>query len=424
LSGEVPLAGAVLDAPAVGTLPWIPVRVPLFHYQSPMVPPPEGAGEPPANLIASQSAFDQLIARISGRPLVAVDTEAASFHRYHDRVYLVQVSTRELTAVIDPLAVKDLSGLGRLLADPGTEIVLHDADYDLRILDRDYGFHATRLFDTRVAAQLLNEPGIGLAALLEKYFAVRLDKKFQRADWSRRPLSEGMLAYAAADTRHLPALRDRLRASLEERGRWPWAEEEFGLLERLRWTVPGTVEEGYRRLKGAARLRGKTLTVLRELYAWRDQVAREMDRALFRVVTNEALLAMAQAAPTSMEALRAIGGVSPDLTSRRGDQILAAVQRGLVAAPEKPAPVTRDRTPHDPEAAARLERLKEIRNRLATEVDLAPGLLCPNATLEQIAQRNPKSREELAATPGLKRWQLEVTGEEFLRALRGGTARG
>ena len=388
-----------------------------------MIPPPHGTDLLPASLIASQSAFDQLIARISEQPLVAVDTEAASFHRYHDRVYLVQVSTRELTAVIDPLAVKDLSGLGRVLVDPRTEIVLHDADYDLRILDRDYGFHATRLFDTRVAAQLLNEPGIGLAALLEKHFAVRLDKKFQRADWSRRPLSEGMLAYAAADTHYLPALRDRLRASLEERGRWPWAEEEFTLLEQLRWTAPGPVEEGYRRLKGASRLRGTTLTVLRELYAWRDQVAREMDRALFRVVTNEALLAMAQAAPTSMEDLRAIGGVSSDLITRRGDRILAAVQRGLAAPPEKPVPLTRDRTAHDPEAAARLERLKEIRNRLAAQVDLAPGLLCPNATLEQIAQRNPKNREELAATPDLKRWQLEVTGEEFLRALRGGPTR-
>jgi len=388
-----------------------------------MIPPPHGTDLLPASLIASQSAFDQLIARISEQPLVAVDTEAASFHRYHDRVYLVQVSTRELTAVIDPLAVKDLSGLGRVLVDPRTEIVLHDADYDLRILDRDYGFHATRLFDTRVAAQLLNEPGIGLAALLEKHFAVRLDKKFQRADWSRRPLSEGMLAYAAADTHYLPALRDRLRASLEERGRWPWAEEEFTLLEQLRWTASGPIEEGYRRLKGASRLRGKTLTVLRELYAWRDQVAREMDRALFRVVTNEALLAMAQAAPTSMEDLRAIGGVSSDLVTRRGDRILAAVQRGLAAPPEKPVPLMRDRTPHDPEAAARLERLKEIRNRLAAQVDLAPGLLCPNATLEQIAQRNPKTREELAATPDLKRWQLEVTGEEFLRALRGGPTR-
>jgi ribonuclease D len=148
-----------------------------------------------------------------------------------------------------------------------------------------------------------------------------------------------------------------------------------------------------------------------------------MDRALFRVVTNEALLAMAQAAPTSMEALRAIGGVSSDLIARRGDRILEAVQRGLAAPPEKPPPSTRDRTPHDPEAAARLERLKEIRNRLATQVDLAPGLLCPNATLEQIAQRNPKSREELAATPDLKRWQFEVTGDEFLRALREGPTR-
>ena len=119
-----------------------------------------------------------------------------------------------------------------MLADPAVEIVFHDADYDLRLLDREYGFRANNLFDTRIAAQLLNEPGVGLAALLEKYLGVRLDKRFQRADWSARPLSAEMLAYAASDTRHLPELRDILRPQLEARGRLDWAEEEFGLLDR------------------------------------------------------------------------------------------------------------------------------------------------------------------------------------------------
>src|SRR5919201_1473440 len=106
------------------------------------------------------------------------------------------------------------------------EIVFHDADYDLRLLHQEYGFSATNLFDTRIAAQLLNEPGVGLAALLEKYLAVRLDKRFQRADWSARPLSPEMLEYAASDTRHLPELRDLLRTRLEAKGRLDWALEE------------------------------------------------------------------------------------------------------------------------------------------------------------------------------------------------------
>src|SRR3989454_7283139 len=152
-------------------------------------------------------------------PLVAADTEAASFHRYRDRIFLIQLSSPFRTEIIDPLAVEDLSPVGRLLADAKVEKIFHDADYDLRILDRDYGFRARRLFDTRIAAQLAGEPAIGLAALLEKYAGVKLAKEHQKADWSRRPLPPAMLAYAAADTAHLPALRRRRRASPGEIGR-------------------------------------------------------------------------------------------------------------------------------------------------------------------------------------------------------------
>ena len=187
-------------------------------------------------LIESQTDLEALFARLRGAPLLAVDTEAASFHRFIDRVYLLQISSRDETAVVDPLAVESLAPLALVLADPEVEIVFHDADYDLRLLDREYGFRATGVFDTRIAAQLLNEPGVGLAALLEKYMGVRLDKRFQRADWSARPLSPEMLEYAASDTRYLPALRDILRAQLEARGRLGWAAEEFALLDDIRWS--------------------------------------------------------------------------------------------------------------------------------------------------------------------------------------------
>ena len=368
-------------------------------------------------LIQSQGELEALFGRLRGQPLLAVDTEAASFHRFIDRVYLLQVSSRDETAVVDPLAVRDLSPLADVLVDPAVEIVFHDADYDLRLLDREYGFHATHLFDTRVAAQLLNEPGVGLAALLEKYLGVRLDKRFQRADWSARPLSPAMLEYAAADTRHLSQLHDILKGRLEERGRLAWAEEEFRLLEGIRWSQTEG-EPGYLRLKGAKALKGRELVILRELFAWREGVAQRSDRATFRILNNEPMLAMARTPPADMAALKAIPGIGGEQAERRGREILAAVKRGLeVAERDLPRIERAPRRAYDPAFEARLERLKATRNQLATRLDLAPGVLCPNGTLEAIARGNPRSLDALAALPELRRWQLREIGEALLAAV-------
>jgi ribonuclease D len=365
-----------------------------------------------------QADFDGFSATLTGVPLMAVDTEAASFHRYQDRIYLIQLSTRTVTAVVDPLGVADLSALGRLLADPAVEVLFHDADYDLRILDRDYGFQATNLFDTRIAAQLLNEPGIGLAALLEKYLGVTLDKKYQRADWSVRPLLPEMLAYAADDTRHLPRLRDILKDKLIVTGRWGWAAEEFRLLEAVRWTPAGPPAEAYLRLKGARALRGHQLAVLRELFAWRESVADQLDRAPFRVLQNEAMLAIAKAMPADEAALRDLKVLSPDQLRRRGGELLEAVARGVRASADTlPVFERGKRPPPDLAFDARLERLKQVRNALAERLELAPGVLCPNGHLETIARLEPKSIGELSEVPDMRNWQREVVGKELVEAL-------
>jgi ribonuclease D len=373
----------------------------------------------PIHLLDSQASFDRFLERLTGVSLVAMDTEAASFHRYRDRIYLLQISTRSDTAVVDPLAVQDLGRLGQVLADPAIEVVFHDADYDLRILDRDYGFRARNLFDTRIAAQLLNEPAVGLAALLEKYFGVRLDKRLQRADWSARPLTREMLEYAASDTRWLPALRDLLKARLEAAGRWSWAAEEFALLEEVRWTPAGPTDEAYLRLKGARTLRGHQLAVLRELFEWRERVAAELDRAPFRILPNEAMLAIARAMPADLAALKATRALSPEQLRRRGAEILEAVSRG-VRAPASTIPVFERgrRPPPDLAFDARLERLKAARNALAERLDLAPGVLCPNGLLEAMARLNPRDVSELAGVEGMRRWQRAVCGEALIAALR------
>ena len=368
----------------------------------------------------TQPAVDAFLGGLRGVPLLAVDTEAASFHRYRDRIYLIQLSTRDRTAVIDPVAVPDLAALGALLADPAVETLFHDADYDLRILHRDYGFTARNLFDTRIAAQLLNEPGIGLAALLEKYLGVTLDKKYQRADWSVRPLLPEMLAYAADDTRYLAQLRDILKEQLTGMGRWHWAEEEFQLLEQVRWSVNGPPEEAYLRLKGARTLRGHQLAVLRELFAWREGVASQLDRAPFRVLMNDAMLSIAKAMPADETALKELKALSPDQLRRRGADLLAAVARG-VAAPADSIPVFERGRRMAPDLAyeARLERLKAARNQAAEALPLASGVLCANGILEAIARLEPKGVADLAQVEGMRRWQVEVLGAALVKASQG-----
>jgi ribonuclease D len=306
-----------------------------------------------------------------------------------------------------------------VLADPRIEVVFHDADYDLRLLGQEYGFRGANLFDTRIAAQLLNEPGVGLAALLEKYLGVRLDKRYQRADWSARPLTSEMLEYAAADTRHLPVLRDLLRDQLRELGRLQWAEEEFELLTAARRLAPEPNEPGYLRIKGAKALSGRAQAVLRELFQWREEVARRTDKAAFRILNNEPMLFMAKTPPTELAALKSVRGVGQDQADRRGKEILAAVQRGLDI-PDRDLPRIERPLRRQPDAAyeTRLDRLKAARNVLATRYDLAPGVLCANGVLEAIARVNPATLEQMAEIKELRRWQLREMGGSLLAAVQ------
>ncbi|HKN69129.1 MAG TPA: HRDC domain-containing protein [Gemmatimonadaceae bacterium] len=348
--------------------------------------------------------------------LLAIDTEGASFHRFVDRIYLLQLSTRDRSAIIDPLPIGTPQELGVLLESPKVQVVFHDADYDLRLLHQDYGWQVRNIFDTRVAAQLLGIRAFGLAALLEKYFGVKLDKKHQRADWSMRPLTRDMLDYAAQDTMHLLALRDRLADELKRAGRWEWAREEFALLETTRWDADDT--NAFLRMKGARDLNRRELAILRELVSWRDEVARKADRATFRVLGNEPLLEIARGKPSTREALAAIKGMPRSLLERSANDLLDAVKRGL-ALPDAELPRFPKalRWERDPEFDARASALRTVRDAAAARLDMDPGVLCSRDRLEAVARRNPQSMEELREIPELRQWQIEELGPEFLNAL-------
>ena len=361
---------------------------------------------------------ERFLNEISGVKELALDTEGASFHRFLDRIYLLQLSTRDRNAIIDPLPIGSPAKLGELLQSNGIEVVFHDADYDLRLLHQDYGWHVTNIFDTRVAAQLLGIKSFGLAALLEQYFDVRLDKKHQRADWSMRPLPQDMLDYAVQDTRYLLQLRDQMKSELQRRKRWHWAQEEFARLEGTRWETESEME-GFLRLKGARDLTRRELAVLREVSNWRDKMAEHLDRATFRVMGNEVLFELARTAPRNVTELSSIKGMPKGMIERGGSDLVAAIRRGLEA-PEAQLPKfpRGQRWNKDRDFDDRVSRLKAVRDAAATRLELDPGVLCSRERLENVARSGAKTLEDLAKVPDLRRWQIEEMGAEFLRALR------
>lgn len=349
---------------------------------------------------------------------LAIDTEAASFHRFKDRVYLLQLSTRNDGVIIDPLQGGALDQLGKLIQDPRVEAIFHDADYDVRLLKQDYGWEVNNIFDTRIAAQLIGLKSFGLAALLEKYFGVKLDKAHQRSDWSMRPLSASMLEYAAQDTRYLLPLKDELLNKLETLGRTSWAREEFLRLESIQFAAEDS-ENAFFRVKGARDLTPRELAVLRELVTWRDSTSKELDRATFRVMGNEVLLSLSREQPVSFSRLSEIRGISRTVLDRYGEDILSAIKRGLdVPESELPRFPKPPRWARDPDFDDNVARLRQVREKAANLLELDPGVLCARDRLEAVARKKPRSLEELKEMPELRRWQIEVLGEDLIRALK------
>jgi len=369
--------------------------------------------------IDSPERLRDTIQRLRNEPLIGADTEAAGYHRYFDRLSLVQLSSRTENFLIDPQAVPDLSPLAELFADPAVEKIFHDADYDVRILDRDASLSLANLFDTQVAAAFVGERQLGLGNIAEKYLGLKLPKEHQRADWGERPLTEGMKQYAATDTAHLPALRDVLREELVKLGRLHWAEEEFRRREGTRFSEPDESREGWMKVKGARDLPPRGMAVLRELYEWREGVARELDRATFRVMGNQQLTDMSVNPPASLGALKNVSGVSTGLVERRGREIMAAIGRAL-AVPEAELPrwPRSQRWERDVELEARVEALKNARNRRADQLGLDSGFVMSRAQLEEVGRARPKTLDALAAVSGVRKWQVEAVGEALLKAMQ------
>jgi len=364
-------------------------------------------------ILTRDTEIADLAADLAAEQVIAVDLEADSMHNYREKICLLQFSTPQTTVLVDPLAGGDLAPLGRVLGDASIRKLFHAADYDIRCLRRDFGWQVNGLFDTMVSCQFLGEEKFGLADVLLKYYGVELDKQFQRADWSQRPLSEGMVRYAAADTAHLHRLGEQLEARLDEAGRRDWLAEEFELLEQVSFQE----HDGpmFLRFKGAGALERRQLALLELLLQWRDNEAQRRDRPPFKVLGNKSLLAMAQHAPRTVQGLVALEGISPRVAERYGTALLKAIEQGL-AIPEHELPrfPRGERRRRDPKAEGRLKLLKAWRTEIAAELAIDSGVLINNAQLERLAH-NPA--ESVAELPGLKQWQRREFGVSLLELL-------
>jgi len=378
--------------------------------------------------IDTVAEVEELAAKLALEKVVAVDTEADSFFHYFDKLCLVQISASCGTFLIDPLAVpaSAFDALAPVFANPAIRKVFHAAEYDLFVLSRHSGLRVRNLFDTMISAQLMGYPAVGYGALVERHFDVRLSKDQQRTDWSRRPLKDVQIDYAAADVRYLAELSQILERGLEAAGRLSWAQAEFSALEQRVWPEREFDEQGYLRIKGARKLTPRALAVLRELFLLRDKRARDGDRPPFKVMGNGTLLDLAQNPPLSRRALGKRRGITDLVLRRMGQEVVDAVTRGLEG-PEHP-PLERKASGNgrrrlDRRGEARLEELKRWRAQRAHELGLDPGVFCPNASLEEVAGEMPRTAEELARLPNLKSWWAQHFGAELLRVLHDAEAR-
>jgi ribonuclease D len=360
-----------------------------------------------------------MVRALASHPVVAVDTESNSLHAYRERVCLIQFSTPAADYIVDSIALTELNVLAPFFANPDQQKVFHAAEYDLVCLRRDYRFEFENIFDTMSAARTLGWPRVGLAAILETHFGVVLNKKFQRSDWKRRPLTPEQLDYARLDTHYLVALRDRQLQALTEAGRWPEAVEEFARLAQLRRDPDKESPDplAFWRATGARHLTPAQAGVLQALFAYREQQAEGMDRPPFKVMGEATLLELARRTPVDSGALPGLPGMTPDQVRRHGPGVLRAIQQGLTAPAQRPPDANRE----SDEVRDRYDRLHAWRKNRARVRGVESDVILPRTALWDLARRPPRTEDELVGTTDIGPWRRSTYGKEILALLNGAT---
>lgn len=362
-----------------------------------------------------------LAARLSERPRVALDSEGNSLFNYHERVCLLQLSLEDENYLVDPLAGLTLAPLYEALSE--CPLILHAAENDFRMLYAETQFVPRGgVFDTLIAAQLLGQSQLSLAALVDHYAGHTMCKKGQKSNWGRRPLTANQLAYAVDDTKYLLQIAEQQERDLAERGRLEWHREYCDRIAGCGPKAGGRDRDEAWRLRGAGKLRRRELAYLRELWRWRDEQAQSVDKPPFKILGNEQLLALAKWAAAHPNGDVANG---PKLPKHCVGTRLAALKGALARARRLP----RDKWPdprvreHNgvplPSVKEDVDRLREVSKRIGTELGIEPSIVAPRSALEAIARSRPHSRADMIACSGLMDWQAGLLRDHVLPMFNG-----
>lgn len=386
-------------------------------------------------LVYNQRTFTQMMNHLHQQPLVAIDTESDSLFSYYPKVCLIQITTLgtpsgstrnsagdagydfdEVTDyIVDPIRLQDLDPLGAITTDPTIEIIMHAASNDIATLQRDFGFDFNNIFDTQLAARILGWSGVGLAAILEEHFGVISDKRMQRTNWGRRPLTPQQLTYAQMDTHFLPALRRILIDELNGQKRMDEAKEAFGTLAETDYQERSTPERTFWNMKVARSVDRKHTGVLEALWEWREQEAQRQDRPPFKIVTDKVLAYLAERRPDSMTELQKVRGLGGNQAQRYGKDIL----KTLRASNNRPLPNPPEQRPR-PEATLekcvfdRYEALRSWRTHTARSRGVDPDIVFTNDILLTIAKEAPCSEAALRNIEQIGPWKARTYGKRVL----------
>ncbi len=364
--------------------------------------------------IARPKALGRLVEELSREPIIAVDTEANGLYAYREQVCLIQFSTPSTDYLVDTLTLDDLTPLAGIFENADIEKVFHASEYDLIILHQDFGFSVSNLFDTMIAARILGWNAVGLGSILEDRFGIKVNKKYQRANWGQRPIPKEMMTYAQIDTHFLLALRDQMESELRGSERWSLAVEDFRRCSKVNSLNHRNGNGECFRVKGAHDLSPQRAAVLRELCIFRDRKARSLDRPLFKVISDKALLNIAESTPASQKELGKIPGISKRQVNWLGDGILASVKRGLAA-----QPIERVRKPRPSyQYLDRVDRLRSWRISKAKTFGVKSDVVLPKNLLLDLAEKNPGTKAELAPILESVPWRLGKFGGEILSLLK------
>ncbi len=349
-------------------------------------------------MVDTEQKLQSFLPLLRSATWVAVDTEADSLHAYPEKVCLIQISVTGADRLLDPLAGINITPLLEALS--GHELLMHGADYDLRLLRKHHEFIPSAIFDTMLAARLLGVRQFGLGNLVQQYLGVKLEKGPQKANWALRPLTERMERYARNDTHYLKPLSDRLRTQLEAKGRLAWHQETCARLIADSTRERPTDLEAVWRVKGSHLLGRPALSVLRELWRWREAEARASNRPPFFVLSHQALVDIAAAAANGA----AIDPWVPrHLSERRRNHLARAIERGLAVSPEHHPKLLRSvgRRPSEAERRRYVE-LEKRRDTQAAALDIDPTLIASRATLSELAHNWEKN------SAMLMKWQRKL----------------